>query len=450
MAVPDTLAPISMAERWLARLAYLSALAAVTVLVIGGAKSVGVLAIGVAGLATVLIGGWWYLSRRGIARGLGALVAFAAPVTVIAVYLVQDLVLPIVLVAILMLTALGAARAALVRGSPSGGMPERTTPRPQRPFVIMNPRSGDGKVARFGLEAKATALGAQVALIAGPEHVDVAALARDAVTAGADLLGVAGGDGTQALVAGIAADHDVPFLVISAGTRNHFAMDLGLDREHPQLGFDALTDGVEITLDLGTVGGRTFVNNASFGVYADIVQSPAYRADKRGTTLQMLPDLLSGQRGPRLVVRIDNEVTVDGPKAILISNNPYQLRDPAGLGRRARLDRGVLGVIAITVDSAAQAAALLRVRRHDGLHTYNAHEVIIDADAEQIPVGIDGESVLLPTPVRCHIRPGALRVRVPRVRLHPPDLPPGIDLTQLRRQALATSRVGVRGHPLRD
>ena len=89
----------------------------------------------------------------------------------------------------------------------------------------MNPRSG-GKVTRFGLKDKAEALGAEVALLQGPGTVDVAALARKAVADGADLLGVVGGDGTQALVAGIAAEHGLPFLVISAGTRNHFALDL--------------------------------------------------------------------------------------------------------------------------------------------------------------------------------------------------------------------------------
>jgi diacylglycerol kinase family enzyme len=115
--------------------------------------------------------------------------------------------------------------------------------------------------------------------------VDVADLARQAVADGADLLVVAGGDGTQALVAGIAAEHGLAFLVISAGTRNHFAMDLGLDRENPAACLDALTDGVEQRIDLGIIGGRTFVNNASFGAYAELVQSPAYRDDKRGTTL---------------------------------------------------------------------------------------------------------------------------------------------------------------------
>ena len=97
----------------------------------------------------------------------------------------------------------------------------------------MNPRSGGGKVTKFGLKDKAEALGAEVALLEGPGTVDVAALARKAVADGTDLLGVAGGDGTQALVAGIAAEHGLPFLVISAGTRNHFPLDLGLDRDDP-------------------------------------------------------------------------------------------------------------------------------------------------------------------------------------------------------------------------
>ena len=144
----------------------------------------------------------------------------------------------------------------------------------------MNPRSGGEKVTRFGLKDKAEALGAEVALLEGPGTVDVAALARRRWPM-ADLLGVAGGDGTQALVAGIAAEHGLPFLVISAGTRNHFALDLGLDREDPATCLDALTDGEELRVDLGVIADRTFVNNASFGAYAEVVRSPAYRDDKR-------------------------------------------------------------------------------------------------------------------------------------------------------------------------
>jgi diacylglycerol kinase family enzyme len=292
------------------------------------------------------------------------------------------------------------------------GMPSREVPPPRHAFLIMNPRSGSGKVAKFGLKDKAEALGAEVALLDGPGTVDVAALARRAVAGGADLLGVAGGDGTQALVAGIAAEHGLPFLVISASTRNHFALDLGLDRENPAACLDALSDGVEQRIDLGVIGDRTFVNNASFGAYAEVVRYSAYRDDKRGTTLQVLPELLSGHRGATLTVRA-GAVTVTGPQAVLVSNNAYEMSDVAGLGRRARLDAGTLGVVVVTVNSAMGAVGLLGGA---GVMVLTADEVVVDADEPEIPVGIDGETVMMPTPVRCAIRPQALRVRVPRDR----------------------------------
>ena len=237
-----------------------------------------------------------------------------------------------------------------------------------------------------------------------------------AVADGYDLLGVAGGDGTQALVAGIAAANDLPFLVVSAGTRNHFAMDLGLDREHPDACLDALTDPVELCIDLGEINGRTFVNNASFGAYAEVVRSPAYRDDKRGTTLRLLPEVLSGQTGAHLKTYVDGELVSRAPKAVLVSNNAYLFDDLAGLGSRPRLDGGVLGVVAVSVDSAVQAVQLLHGARGDSVLQCTAHEVVIDADTEEIPVGIDGESVMLKTPVRCTVRAHALHVRVPRSR----------------------------------
>jgi diacylglycerol kinase family enzyme len=440
MVEPEREPASAASARWLARLTLLLALAAIVVLLIGGITSLGVLAVAVVGLAVQLAAVWLFLSRRGLSRVLAGIVAVGVPVAVIVIYVAQRLIGEILGFVVLAIAAVVTGRAALARLPRLPGMPEKPASRPRRPFVIMNPRSGGGKVGKFHLEPRACDLGATVALIEGPGPVDVAAMARAAVTDGADLLGVAGGDGTQALVAGIAADCGLPFLVISAGTRNHFAMDLGLDRDHPDQGLEALNDGVELVLDLGVVGGRTFVNNASFGAYAEIVQSPEYRDDKRGTTLRMLPDLLTQREGPRLSVRIDDELTLDGPQAVLISNNPYELADPAGLGRRARIDLGVLGVIAISVENAAQAAALLRGRRSSGLRTMTAHEVVIDSTADQIPVGIDGESVLLPAPVRCQIRPGALRVRVPRERLGPPMLAPGRALDVLRHQAFSSGR----------
>ena len=146
------------------------------------------------------------------------------------------------------------------------------------------------------------------------------------------------------------------------------------------------------------------MNNASFGAYAEVVQSPAYRDDKRGTTLQMLPDILSGHRGAKLTARA-GDATVTGPQALLVSNGPYGMTDIAGLGRRARLDAGMLGVVAVTVNSALQAATLLRGARGQGLTVLTAGEVVVDADVPEIPVGIDGETVMMPTPVPGHPNP---------------------------------------------
>jgi diacylglycerol kinase family enzyme len=103
--------------------------------------------------------------------------------------------------------------------------------RPKRPVLLCNPWSGGGKVVRFGLKAMADELGVETVFL--DRGLDLAELARDAIARGADCLGMAGGDGSQALVASIAHEHDIPFVCISAGTRNHFAQDLGFDKASP-------------------------------------------------------------------------------------------------------------------------------------------------------------------------------------------------------------------------
>ncbi|WP_338051250.1 diacylglycerol/lipid kinase family protein [Pseudonocardia acidicola] len=438
---PSRPAEVTPAQRWLARLAFVAAFAAIAVLIAGaGLRSIALVVLGVVGIAVALAATWSFLAHRGALRWLSAVVAVAAPLVVLGLDVWAGLLWVVVASLALAGVAGAAGRAALSRDRPARPGPVEYPAAPVRhPFFVMNPRSGGGKVKTFGLDEKAAALGAEVALLEGPGVVDVVELARDAVARGADLLGVAGGDGTQALVAGVAAEHGVPFVVLSAGTRNHFALDLGLDRDDPPTGLGALTDGVELHVDLGVINDRIFVNNASFGAYAEIVQSPDYRDDKVGTTLQLLPDLLTGHRGPHLTARADGRVTIEAPQAVLVSNNPYGTGDVAGLGRRGRLDQGVLGVVGITVSNAAQAAGLLRRQHTNGLVATTARQVIVDADSAEIPVGIDGESVSLPTPVHCTIRPGALRVRVPRERPGVPVAKPPMNWARLREQALPTA-----------
>jgi len=408
-------------RRWARVSLGLTALAVVVLLSFAGRRSVWLVLMTAAAVVVVAAAGFWFLQQRGFLRWVAMGLGVAVPLAVLAVFITARLLWVDVAAAVLLGAAVLAARTALRPQRSAWVLPVVDTPVARRPFVVMNPRSGGGKVARFHLQQRAEALGAEVALLDHP-HTDVQQLARDALAAGADLLGVAGGDGTQALVAQVAAENDVPFLVISAGTRNHFALDLGLDREDPSRCLDALRDGVEARIDLGDINGRPFVNNASFGAYAEIVDDPAYRDNKRGTTLAAMPDLLTNRRGAHLVADVDGLV-IDGPQAILVSNNPYENSGLAGVGRRARLDRGTLGVVAVRVDTARQAVGLLNGAHQRGLLQTQAPTVLVSADEVEVPVGIDGESVHLSTPVRCTVRPGALRVRLPRERpgVRPPQ-----------------------------
>ena len=425
------------ARGWWARASLgLAVLSAAVLLAFAGRRSVWLVLLTAAAVVVVLAAGFLFLRHRGVLRWVALAVAVAAPVAVIVVFVAERLLWVAVLAVVLFGASMLAARTALRPDRSAWELPVIDAPNARQPFVVMNPRSGGGKVARFDLQKRAEALGAEVALLDQP-HTDVQELARDALARGADLLGVAGGDGTQALVAQVAAEHDVPFLVISAGTRNHFALDLGLDREDPARCLDALRDGVEARIDLGEINGRPFVNNASFGAYAEIVDSPAYRDNKRGTTLDALPDLLSGRRGAHLVADAGGLV-VEGPQALLVSNNPYETSDLAGAGRRARLDRGALGVIGVKVDSARQAVGLLNGAHQRGLLRTRAREVVVSSGEPAVPVGIDGESVHLSTPVRCTVCPGVLRVRLPRER--PGVRPPSGELNWSALWGLAIGR----------
>ena len=290
-------------------------------------------------------------------------------------------------------------------------------PAARRPVLIMNPKSGDGKVERFHLEAEARRRGIEPVLLRPGD--DLRELAERAAAGGADVIGMAGGDGSQALVASVAAAHGAAYVCVPAGTRNHLALDLGLDRDDVVGALEAFGPAVERPIDLARVGDRVFVNNASLGVYAEAVQRPGYREAKLATISETLPELLGPEAEP-LDLRFvgpDGEAQ-RGAHVILISNNPYSLARLDGLGSRVRLDSGRLGVVAVSVPSAASAAELValdaagQVRRYPGWQEWDATAFTIDSGA-QVAVGVDGEALSLDPPLEFAILPGALRVRLP-------------------------------------
>jgi diacylglycerol kinase family enzyme len=212
----------------------------------------------------------------------------------------------------------------------------------------------------------------------------------------------------------------VALVCVPAGTRNHFALDLGLDRDDVVGALDAFGEAVERRIDLAQIGDRIFVNNASLGVYAAVVQSEAYRDAKLATTAQMLPDLL-GPGGKRFDLRFERP---DGERQspadmVLVSNDLYHLESMSGFGTRPRIDDGLLGVVTVTVDRARDLPALMsaeatgRIERFRGYRAWTTPEFTIDSSEPLIDVGVDGEAFRLAPPLRFRSLPGALRVRTP-------------------------------------
>jgi diacylglycerol kinase family enzyme len=271
---------------------------------------------------------------------------------------------------------------------------------PDRPVLFVNPRSGGGKAARAGVAEEARSRAIETVVLTAGHRLE--ALAREAVENGADALGMAGGDGSLAIVAAVAREHGLPFVCVPAGTRNHFALDLGI-RRHDLIGsLDAFSDGVERQIDVGEVNGRMFLNNVSLGVYADAVRQEAYRDAKLRTLMETADKgLTSRAAAPPLRLRDDLGREHSAPAVVLVSNNPYALDRPLARNTRPRLDGGQLGVIAL--DAPGTGGAPPRVWSTPAL------EVLAETP---VHAGIDGEAIDLSPPLRFAIRPAALRVRI--------------------------------------
>jgi diacylglycerol kinase family enzyme len=230
---------------------------------------------------------------------------------------------------------------------------------------------------------------------------------------------MAGGDGSQALVAEIAARNGLPFVCIPAGTRNHLALDLGIDRADPRKAFDAFTKGFFTSIDYGLVGGQVFVNNVSLGAYAHIVSDEAYRDAKFSTTTALLPDLLApeGQQADLRFEAPDGE-KYDGVDMLMVSNNPYHMGSINGFGQRPRIDTGQLGVAVLSVESGLSVAAIVALAAagtphlHSGFRAWTAPTLTVTSST-RIRAGVDGEAMEFDSPLHFEIRHRGLTLLLP-------------------------------------
>jgi diacylglycerol kinase family enzyme len=360
---------------------------------------------------------WYALTRAGGWRAVATALSLAAVGGIAAVILAAPglsvlwRLAVLVVASILARYALSRDIATLKRSATTG----RAVSVARRGVLIMNLRSGGGKAERFHLADECHRRGIEPVVLQPGD--DLLVLARDAIDRGADVIGMAGGDGSQALVASVAAERNVPMVVVPAGTRNHLALDLGIDRDDVVGALDAYGKAVERPMDLSEVNGRVFVNNVSLGLYATIVQSPEYRDAKVETTLTTLPKVLGPGTKP-IDLRFDGADgdRHDGADVIQVSNGPYG-KTLGTMGSRPRVDTGRLGVVALVLgdDRAATrflgALATGHPDRYPGFQTWETDAFEIDSGG-MVSVGLDGETMALEPPLRFTIRPAALRVRL--------------------------------------
>ena len=365
-------------------------------------------------IAVVAATGWWaFTTRRVWKRWLNVAIAALAATNIVLGFVefgFRQATGALAIVAGALLYATATPRALRPPASGSPGSPGTL----RAPWLLVNPRSGDGKAGRVGLVEAARGLGVRVHVLEAGE--DPAALARAAVAEGADAVGVAGGDGSMGLVAAVAVEAGVPFVCVPSGTRNHFAGDLGLDRGDPLAALAAFA-GPERRVDIARAGDRVFVNNVSLGAYADMVADPRYRAGKLATAHAVLPASLRGER-ELLRVGLRDAEGREHPDVLvlLVACNAYELD-----GARERMDAGVLQVSALRARTGAALAGLAtralarggRAPRGTGWAQWTTTVLKVEAPLDHLPAGIDGEAATLAAPVEFQVLPGALRVLVP-------------------------------------
>jgi len=285
--------------------------------------------------------------------------------------------------------------------------------------LILNPAAGSAAAFVGRLTGAARERGLRVRVLEPGEDVRNAALA--AAEDGAQVLGVAGGDGSVAAAAEVAVERELSLVVVPTGTLNHFASDLGLDIARPLQTLDAFTPGrPERRVDVGRVNGRLFINNVSLGVYAEMLGDPGYRQDKLGVAQTKLQAAFS-DRELRRALRITppEEVPLESVLAVVVSNNPYEFARWDRLGQRHRLDTGTLQVSALdasTLDELERllAGALLgAIEFRPALRHWTSEHLEVGVPGEMVRAGVDGEPITFEAPLYFSVDPGALRVLVP-------------------------------------
>ncbi len=212
----------------------------------------------------------------------------------------------------------------------------------------------------------------------------------------------------------------MPFVPIPFGTRNHFARDIGLDRDDP-IGALAAFEGSEQRVDVGVVSGRLFLNNVSLGLYASMVHVEKHdRRTRAGAVARIVPAALGRARRPlELAFEVSGKRETRRILMLVVANNDYGMGSLTDMTARERLDEGLLHAYMIEAVGRARLVGLLAraaADRLEGAHgwtEWTAARFRVDSRRERVRAALDGEPVVFRPPLEFEIKPRALRVLVP-------------------------------------
>ena len=293
------------------------------------------------------------------------------------------------------------------------------------PVPVLVNRSGGTAAAKgdkLGEEIEAAFAEAGVAIDLQLVEGDALAGAAKAV-AGQPLVVVGGGDGTLGRLAGILADQGSTLGVLPLGTRNHLARELGVPLDLP--GAAALiAAGTVRAIDLARVTGEPFINNASIGLYPQLVREREQRnTPKWIAAIPASIAALSRIKHHRLHLALPGRAR-DGDivtPMLFVGNNHYTL-DAGQIGKRDALDGGVLSIYAV---ASRRRLALIgfairtlfgRARRDSDFAAIgDTPEFEVRGRSDDIDIALDGEVMRLKMPLRFECQAGALKVVAPAV-----------------------------------
>jgi diacylglycerol kinase family enzyme len=287
--------------------------------------------------------------------------------------------------------------------------------------VVLNGASGPGHartdVERLQASFRQAGLEAQVLT-----DVDLAQVARGAMRDRPRVLVAGGGDGTLNAVANVVRGTETALGVLPLGTLNHFAKDLGLPLEL-DAAVRVIRAGRRAAVDVGEVNGRAFLNNASLGIYPDIVRERTRQQRRFGRSkmnAMLWATLAAMNRAPLLSLRLELDQRPHECRApfVFIGNNDYVM-EGFNIGTRTRLDAGHLSVYTTQHCHRAGLLALAvralfgRLRQAEDFTALQARTLRVETPHKRLLVATDGEVNILETPLEFRLLPRALQVIVP-------------------------------------